>query len=168
MNLKLYAVVLATSLSLHSFSQQINQSVMATAGGISSGKNVVLEWTVGEPVVEMGKTPFALYTQGFHQPTLEVITSNSKMPGLHKAYFFDVFPNPATSSLNINFKKLTDLPLLASITDINGKVLLIKNIPVKTGIIKIDVARFSAGAYFLRITSESGEVQGTSTIFKSL
>ena len=168
MSLKLCAVVFASLMSFHSFSQQKNQSVMASAGGISSGKSLVLEWTVGEAVVEMGKTPFALYTQGFHQPSLEVITSNNKIPDLNKAYFFHVFPSPATSSLNISFEKLTDLPLLVSITDINGKVLLIKNIPVKTGGIKIDVARFSAGAYFLRITDKSGAVQGTSTIIKSL
>lgn len=168
MSLKLCAVVFASLVSLHSFSQQKNLSVMASAGGISSGKNVVLEWTVGEAVVEMGKTPFALYTQGFHQPSLEVITSNSKIPGLDKAYFFHVFPSPATSSLNISFEKLTDLPLLVSITDINGKVLLIKNIPVKTRGAKIDIARFSAGAYFLQITDKSGAVQCTSTIIKSL
>lgn len=168
MSLKLCAVVFATSLSLHSFSQQKNQSVMATAGGISRGKNVVLEWTVGESVVEIGKAPFALFTQGFHQASLEVITSKSRIPGDDKTYFFNVSPNPASSYLNIRFEKLTDLPLLVSVSDINGKVLLIKNIPSKTGGTKIDVARFSAGAYFLRITDKSGAVQGTSTIIKSL
>ena len=167
MSIKLCAVVFASLMSLHSFSQQKNQSVMASAGGISSGKSLVLEWTVGESVVETVKTPFILYTQGFHQPYLEIITTNNKIKGSNQTNFFHVSPNPASSSFNIIFDKLTDLPLSLSITDINGKGLLIKIIPIKTGGIKIDATRFSAGAYFLRITDKSGAVQGTSTIIKS-
>ena len=168
MSIKLCVLSIAITLSLKSFSQQKNQFVVASAGEISSGKSVVLEWTLGEAIVETGKSPFALYTQGFHQTTSEIINTNSKFSGQPLSIRLEVSPNPTSSFLNIKFEKSTDLPLLLLVTDINGKVILTKNVSFKTETVKIDATRFSAGAYFLRIIDEFGVLHGKSTFIKFL
>ncbi|HSU51599.1 MAG TPA: hypothetical protein VLJ41_13435 [Segetibacter sp.] len=72
MKSKFYFIALSISISTPSFYQQNEQSVIATAGDISKAGDISLEWTLGERAIESVSTSSSLYTQGFHQPLLEV------------------------------------------------------------------------------------------------
>lgn len=168
MNIKLYVLAIAVTFSLKSFSQQQNQNVIAPAGEISSGKSVVLEWTLGETTVERGQSFFSLLTQGFHQSFKEIATSNDKPQGPNLSIELEVSPNPTSSFLNIKFNKSSGLPLSLLVTDLNGKLVLTKNVSSKTQFTTIDVTQFSAGVYFLRIINKLGALQGRSTFIKFL
>lgn len=167
MSIKLCVLSLGIALSLESYSQNIDHSVLAVAGEVSTGKSVVLEWTLGESFVETVQSPFALYTQGFHQSFIEK-NSGSKFFGPLLSYRLEVSPNPTLSFLNIKLQKLTDVPLSLIVTDINGKLVLLKNISINSGTLTIDATKFSAGAYFLRMIDGFGNTHGKSTFIKFL
>lgn len=160
-------LTLAIVSSLSSFSQEKNQSVIASAGDISRGNNVILEWTVGEPAVETLSNESAMYTQGFHQPLLQVqkMSSDKDLAGLKN--IVRVYPNPSIATINVQFIKASVTPLIVSLVDMSGKVLFNNNLPANSTMLKINVSRLSQGAYILHITDAQGKMQGDYKIIKA-
>ncbi len=159
-------LVLFIGSSLSGFSQENNQAVIAAAGDVSKSSNLVLEWTLGEAVVETASSSAALYTQGFHQPLLEV--QKIPAPNLVMKNIFHVFPNPTTSVLNIQLEDISEARLLVTLVDANGRVLINNEFPPKSNLLKIDVKRFTHGTYFLRITDAKGAITGQFKVIKAL
>ncbi len=160
-------LTLALGSFFSSFSQEKSQSVIASAGDISKGGNVILEWTVGEPAVETLSNVTAIYTQGFHQPLLEVqkISTGKDLATLKD--IVRVYPNPSTAIINVQLEKASIAPLVVSLIDVSGKVLLNNSLPVNSKIFKINVSRLRQGAYVLRITDAQGNMQGDYKIIKA-
>ncbi len=153
--------------SLFSFAQEKNVSVIATAGGTSKGSNVILEWTVGEPVVETVSNGAAVYTQGFHQPILQVQRWKNENDVAIIKSSIRVYPNPTAAVVNIQLEKSLKVPLHIALIDMTGKTLF--NNTVNAGALsqKINVSRLSQGAYLLRITDAKGTVQEEYKIIKA-
>ncbi len=149
------------------FSQEKNQSVIASAGEVSKSSTIVLEWTVGEPFIETVSSASSLYTQGFHQPVLEVHKLGAGKDVAVGKNTFRVFPNPTTAIINVQLDKTSEKPLLVSLMDGSGKVLLNNKFPVNSTALKINVQRLSQGAYILRITDNAGSLQGNYKIIKA-
>ncbi len=160
-------MVLAAGITTNSFSQRTTSSVIAAAGGISKSNSLVLEWTVGEPVIETATDFSTLYTQGFHQPSIQVLKTQ-KNNAQESNSVFHVFPNPSSAVINVNFDKVVEVPLLLALVDANGKVLLNNKIPVNSTSQKISVGKYAQGTYFVRVTDACGAIQGECTIIKSL
>ena len=162
----LLALFIGSSISC--FSQEKNQSVIASAGEVSKSSTIVLEWTVGEPLIETVSSATSLYTQGFHQPVLEVHklvgAGEEGAPGKNT---IQIFPNPTTAIINVQLEKASEKPLLVSIMDVSGRVLLNNTFPVNSTALKINVHRLSNGAYTLRITDAAGTFQGDYKIIKA-
>lgn len=73
---------------------------------------------------------------------------------------FSVYPNPATSVLNISNRNNLDITA-AQITDVNGRV-----VAQTTGAVsQINIADLTAGVYFLKVTSTQGV--GTTRVVKN-
>jgi len=158
------AICLAISLS--SFGQEKNQSVIAAAGDVSKSGTIILEWTVGESAVETITSSNSIFTQGFHQPMLQVQKiSTDKLAASKNA--FKVYPNPATAVINIEPQKVSDVALLISLIDINGKVIMNNNLPAKSAAVKLNVSNLSQGTYLLRISNAAGVLQGEYKIIKA-
>jgi len=70
------------------------------------------------------------------------------------SFRFDVYPNPATTSLQIqtNFQ---DLNWRVSVQSSSGKRIFDRHIGGGTNLIELDVAHLSAGVYFVSCTSEN-------------
>ncbi|MGI8633933.1 MAG: T9SS type A sorting domain-containing protein [Segetibacter sp.] len=159
-------LVLFTGTTLSGFSQEKSQWVIASGGDVSKVGNVILEWTVGEPAVETVSSSNSLYTQGFHQPQLEVKRINYANSNVVKNVFH-VFPNPATSVLNIFLDNAVKEQLLVSLVDVSGRGLLNTTFPQETTAFKLDVSRFTSGAYFLRITNKDGSIHSEFKVIKA-
>lgn len=159
-------LALLSGISGFVFAQVKGPSVIASAGGISKTANLILEWTVGEPAVETLSSSSSLYTQGFHQPVLEVqkLSTGRELASLKNKLL--VYPNPATSVINIQLDKPAESPLLVSVLDMNGKVLATNNFPVSSTLLRINVSRLAQGAYLLRITDTRGTIQDDYKIIK--
>ncbi|MFZ4435623.1 MAG: choice-of-anchor J domain-containing protein [Flavobacterium psychrophilum] len=73
---------------------------------------------------------------------------------------FSVYPNPATTILNINNRNNLEITS-AQITDVNGRVVSQVNGTVS----QINIADLTAGVYFLKVTSSQGV--GTTRVVKN-
>jgi hypothetical protein len=80
---------------------------------------------------------------------------------------FHVFPNPTTSVVNIQLEDIPEVPLLVTVADAGGRVLINTNFPPKSNVLKIDIRRFSHGIYFLRITDIKGAIRGQYKVIKA-
>ena len=167
MKLSFCCMAICLAVSLSSFGQEKNQSVIAAAGDVSKSATIILEWTVGEPAVETITSPSSILTQGFHQPLLQVQKISATKEAVASKNTFRVYPNPATSIINIEPEKISDVTLLISLVDINGKVIMNNNLPAKSAAVKLNVTNLSQGTYFLRISNAAGVLQGEYKIIKA-
>ena len=145
------SLVLATG----SMAQRLSPSVLAAGGGSARTATMSLDWTVGEAVVETATTSARLYTQGFHQPLLQV----SEQPGLRDeaaGYSFTVAPNPVATDLTLSITAPESSPLRLMLTDMNGRQYNLPIVPANTTSTQIDMTTFPAGIYLLRIGKTDG------------
>ena len=69
---------------------------------------------------------------------------------------FEVYPNPAKNQLNIDFELLSKSDINMTIYDINGRVMLYKNISKsKQGVVEINLDDFKDGVYSCIIKTEN-------------
>lgn len=123
--------------------------VIGSTGGSGKQGNYNVSWTVGEVVVNtIGNNAYKL-TQGFHQPDvcLPVSTWNLDLEALG----IEVFPNPATSWLNIRYTDSGKTSLQASAFDMLGHQVLQPQLLDQPDGTLIDVSNWPAGVYFLQI-----------------
>jgi len=130
--------------------QHLERQVTASAGDYRQAPGFgSLHWTLGEPVTETLTSGSARLSQGFHQ--LYILTVDVDEPE-EGAFSFKVFPNPATTSVNIQ----TDhsQPLHWQLTDVSGKLLQAKYLPAFE-LQTIDLQSLPTGIYLLRATDAS-------------
>jgi hypothetical protein len=151
--------------SLSGFSQEKNQSVIASAGDISKGGNVSLEWTLGELAVETAAGFDKIYTQGFHQPILitKLKPSNEVVTG----YTVSIYPNPVPSILNIYIQSIIDSKVYLKLLDVKGRLVYNNSTYSRDNSVKIDMRAFASGVYFLMVIGPSGVTIGTYKIVKA-
>lgn len=150
----------------YSHAQSISQEVICSDGEYVTEAQIPdlsfrLEYTVGEIATEtlVGST-FKL-TQGFHQPSLMVVSVRDLFPELS----ITVFPNPTTDQVNIRLTE--DLgELHFQLFDINGKA--ISPVGQFNGLDqRLDMKTFPAGNYFLHIQGVDAAKHKTFKIIKT-
>lgn len=129
--------------------QQLKQSVMAAGGGIAIANSLSLEWTLGEPVVEV--SPSSLYTQGFHQPVFDARIVKPLTPSIYQV---SVSPNPVVSLLKVRVGAVTEA-FRIRLTNVVGTVVYLGN-QTKLPLTVINISSFKNGIYFLSIIDDSG------------
>ena len=126
--------------------QDLDQSVIGTAGNYSENGKASLSWTIGETVVETVSDGTNTLTQGFQQGNLSV-TTLIKQPELSSN--LKVYPNPVKNILNVETdKKGMDYQLL----NINGQV--VSNGKLENTNQEINFSALPSGTYFLKINNE--------------
>ena len=148
-------LVLVGSLALAtgSMAQQLSPSVLATGGGSIRTATMTLDWTVGEAVAGTERTAGGLYTQGFHQPLLQV-SEPQNLTSLDAEYRFTVAPNPVVALLNVAIATPKPMPLQLTLTDLAGRRYTLPVIPPGTASTQIDMTAYPAGTYLLRIARD--------------
>jgi len=68
----------------------------------------------------------------------------------------EIYPNPASSQLNVAFNSLKEFNLDITVFDISGRMMLKENVLAKTGsnIIKLDVNSLEAGIYMINLKGD--------------
>lgn len=139
--------------------------VIGSTGGSGKQGNYNVSWTVGEVTVNtIGNNAYKL-TQGFHQPDVcqSVSTWNLDLEALG----LEVFPNPATSWLNIRYTDNGNTSLYASAFDLLGRQVLhpqLLDVPEGT---LIDVRNWPSGVYFLQIQDNLTHATATLRVLRS-
>jgi hypothetical protein len=122
------------------------QQVLSSAGASATGVGVQLSWTIGEPVIETFTGTTAILTQGFHQSRLTVTAID---PTLFPELDLSVYPNPVSTSLQLQISGDRQLNLTYRLYNIEGKAILSKEIENFPEVIKMEL--FSSGTYLLKV-----------------
>ena len=99
------------------FGQVTSPSVVSSSGDSYSNGSVIMDYTLGEIVVETHTNSSTVLTQGFHQGDLKVHTAVVNIDIQTKVY-----PNPTTNFLIIELEKNVNADIL--VYDINGKLVI--------------------------------------------
>ena len=129
--------------SSFSYSQNLSPELISTAGNTHSNNVAVIDYSIGEIVVETFQDN-AILTQGFHQDDIRITSINDYA----KNDLINVYPNPTSSFLNIDFPKKINSRI--QLMDINGKLIredFIENKQTQS----FDVSSLAQGSYFLNI-----------------
>ena len=112
---KLLFILIA--LPMIGFGQVASPSVISSSGDSYSNGGIMMDYTLGEIVVETYTNSNIILTQGFHQGVLNVTTSVENFDIKTKIY-----PNPTTNFLIIELEENVNAELL--VYDINGKIVI--------------------------------------------
>ena len=123
--------------------QVTSPSVVSSSGDSYSNGSVIMDYTLGEIVVETHTNSTTILTQGFHQGVLKVNTSVENIDIKTKVY-----PNPTTNFLIIELEKNVNADIL--VYDINGK-LVIKDRLNNEQQKQLDFSFLKQGNYLLHI-----------------
>jgi len=134
---------------------------------VSASSGFVLEWTVGEYIVESITSRSVLLTQGFHQSFLQVqkLTAGKEESLLEN--LVHVYPNPSSRYVNILLKKPSETPLFLSLLDVTGKAVITERLRSNSVAARLNVGPLSQGTYLLKIANANGIVQGSYKIIKA-
>ncbi|MBK7408900.1 MAG: T9SS type A sorting domain-containing protein [Saprospirales bacterium] len=137
--------------SLHA--QQLERTLLSSAGMQFDAGNVTMEWSVGEGVVaELSANNYRL-TQGFHQGTAMI--SQVLIRG-EWSHVVSIFPNPAGRELYL-LKKGTE-PLQLTIFDALGQLV---SEETWNGYSKnLDVQTLNSGIYLILMKDDRGAFAG--------
>lgn len=134
--------------------QTSDRFVIAPDGGSARTNNMVLDWTLGEPVSGTGFTNDHMFTQGFQQPVVkvvqpevaELISSRSIIP-----LEVTVVPNPVNTTLTLNISDPVQSDIDMFISDGTGKTIIAKTIAANSATFSVDVSHLTPGLYILRL-----------------
>lgn len=157
----------ALILSLESMAQQLSPSVLAVSGGTARTQTMILDWTLGESVVETHYATDRLYTQGFHQPMLQVTEQSAPASVGNGEPRFVVAPNPVTSHFTVTAGFARETPFQLRLTDLTGRQYLLPDLPATTESLQVDMSGFPAGTYLLHISKDNGSRLQSYKVIKS-
>ena len=99
--------------------ENTSQNLVSSAGASLEGwglTSLKMDFSIGEIIINTGFADDFMITQGFHQENIYLST-------LKESINIDltIFPNPTTSSINIDFNDIVNSPIKLDIYDASGK-----------------------------------------------
>jgi len=145
---------------LNSFSQQ----VFSTSGKSLSNTQILIDNTIGEPIIFTLENSTIKLTQGFQQSSYN-ITTGIKLSKLDIS--IRTFPNPTADKLQVQLTKHNYSNLNLKLYDINSKLLWHGKIGNDIEIQNIEMSKLATGTYILLLTDENESLINTYKIEKS-
>jgi len=119
------------------------QHVVSSGGSSFENFKGQIEYTVGEPVVQLLATSDCMLSQGYHQPTLSII----EVRHLNADFIAEIFPNPTIAELKLKLEDFEGISF--EVINADGKILESNN--VSDNLTSIDVEYFAKGYYTVRL-----------------
>lgn len=146
--------------------QSLTPSVVSAGGGTARTASMTLEWTTGEAVVRSVTSSRRLYTQGFHQPTLQVEKLSQPDESAELRWKITASPNPVTALLQVRISAPTDDGILVDLTDLSGRTLLSKPAPGTDATVDLNLVDLPSGLYLIQVRTAEGRRVKTHKIIK--
>lgn len=171
MRQNVFFTLVCALLTASSWAQSATQEIIASDGGTARSKTMVLDWTLGEPVTESAFLKDQIFTQGFHQPVLEVTDiqtspehsiSSRSLPQTE----ITLSPNPVNSILTLDITIPLEWDADMVIMNNAGQVVSANKIPAHSRTTHLDVSEFPQGIYMLRIYGPENSLLRTFKISK--
>jgi hypothetical protein len=137
--------------SVYCMAQSVSPQVVATAGNYSENGGISISWTLGEPVIETAVATDVTLTQGFQQPDYNVVlVEHVSSPELD----VNVFPNPTTGMLNIQWTGSTDANATIQLFDISGKQIINQQVVTGNSTGTVNISELANATYILKIVAK--------------
>ena len=107
------------------------------------------DFTLGEIAIETISSEDFMLTQGFHQPSLGII-SLTEDPYSR----ISIYPNPTTDFLNLELIEFNDEYVLVNILDLSGKKIYAELVATNEKKHQINTSFLNLGSYLLEIVGE--------------
>ena len=146
----IFAIPFLFAYSLHA--QSLSPVIVSPAGNTFQSENISLEWTLGETSIGYFTYGNKALSEGFHQPTLSVLSLTDKTSSDVQ---INVFPNPVLSTLKVTMPLEELSKALFSLTDENGRIVSV-TISNSENSRDIDMSQLKNGYYFLRVNNSQG------------
>ncbi|WP_291917740.1 T9SS type A sorting domain-containing protein [Chitinophaga sp.] len=140
------ALFLLTCINLSSQAQIIlNRQVVASTGGAATVQKMMIQYTVGEAVIQPVTNGKFFLTQGFQQP--EELPKLPPLTNPVKSYI--LFPNPAVTNTKIQFDLLSNATLTLELINPAGQTIYHQFLELGAGrsTVVLPVNHFAAGIY---------------------
>jgi len=132
------------------------QNAISTSGGNASGTGGKAAYTIGQVAYSQVTGANGSVIQGVQQPyEISVITAAENTEDISLTCV--VYPNPASSHLNLVIGGFNGEKIKYSIYNLNG--LLLADNEIEATVTSISLDQFQAGIYFLRIVSEGRKIK---------
>lgn len=170
MNKKNYLILIGLFFTCWLKAQSVSSSVISPNGDISQGKNISLEWTLGELNVDYLTKASIKLSEGFHQPILDVAPlpkdwidspSTAKKQDLLNNYQIEAWPSPVHDLLNIDIQSESDELISVELMDVMGRKVISKTTHSSSDLIKMDFSDKTPGLYLLRFLKNDGTLLKT-------
>jgi hypothetical protein len=138
-------------------SQSLSPEVISTAGDYFVGTNASVSWTLGETVIETYTSSGTILTQGFQQLSYTIVSIDE--PPISKNAnngHINVYPNPATDFINVDFIDITHSGVMAQMYDLQGKKMMEEQMQTNPAHRQLDLSKIAKGSYILRFTDPNG------------
>jgi len=132
------------------------QQAIPASGGNAAGSGGSVSYSVGQVVYTSNTGTGGSSNQGVQIPfEISVVTGLEITPNISLTYL--VYPNPATDYLTLKMEGEAEVNYMAYLLDINGKLLMTKNIEINETI--ISMKDLAPAIYFLKILDKTKEIK---------
>jgi hypothetical protein len=146
-------VIVQNGSNLHSNATSGNQWYNQATGLIGGATNQ------NYPITVNGYFYCIVTISGCSSDTSNIIhVTNASISDIEYGSKINVFPNPASDKLYVNFDQIKDLPLSIKLVNSMGQCISLTNGTERTNLFAIDVSNFSCGLYTLQLIFDNGIV----------
>ena len=137
------------------YAQSISQEVIAPAGDEYTTNHLKIQWTIGEIAIEDHTNQDIRFTEGFHQPWIQVeeIQTFTRDLESNRKISLTIYPNPLLAEIYISLKEITKEELSIQLMDNNGTLLTTQALPSGSASGTMDMSSLPAGIYYVRINT---------------
>ena len=145
----LFILILITGGAIAAAAQSLSPTVLSSSGGSGSSAGTSLSWTTGEVMVQSLTDGSTMLTQGFHQGNITVSTAVDEMS--KSAMDVQIYPNPVSERLNVEFKNMEDQTVQVRLVDLTGKTVLTREFSNPSNTQRLNLNPVTAGTYMLEV-----------------
>jgi hypothetical protein len=145
------------------FAQDKELNVVAAAGSSYEVGDLVLDWTLGEVIIQTLENPSIIVTQGFHQPLYSLVAVHA-IP--EEKGLISVLPNPFSDAFEIKMKFKNSEKGTVQLYTMDGSLLWKKTFDGKDLLEKYNATGLPSGSYMLSVSLSDDSFIQTYTILK--
>jgi len=132
--------------------QSITPQVVASSGGYALNGGYSVSWTLGEPVIATAQNGSNTLTQGFQQPTYNVLAITTETL---QGFDVNVFPNPTSDYITIDWTTNKENTLYITLFDLAGKMISEKKYSAADEKVSINLSQLASAQYILEVKDKT-------------
>ena len=146
----LFSIAILLSINLNAQIDTLDQSVISSSGDTLKSDSYILQYTIGEVVIETFSENGKILSQGFHQPD-DIIISIHELAEFGNEIV--VYPNPTADEIQLAFQLSQPEKVEVTLLEITGTQLKNNLHTIFSESITVDIRDYPSGQYLLVVTS---------------